>query len=190
MVDLVLLEYSSLCITTFVRKISYFVCLFPVVKYSTIIMQSIFSKIITKKTPCSSPLRAKYGMSFVRSLFDICSAAVIAVLYVILWYIRSRYKGTWLYVLMISAGHYCEEAYVTPVECAAGTYMPYGVVPSTALTGSPTQVGPGQYRPGFHFDGLVQERRNSIANALELRLSCINPSIYYPSFRRLSARKM
>ena len=26
-------------------------------------------------------------------------------------------------------------------------------------------------------DGLVQERRNSIANTLELRLSCINPSI-------------
>ena len=25
-------------------------------------------------------------------------------------------------------------------------------------------------------DGLMQERRNSIANALELRLSCINPS--------------
>ena len=33
-----------------------------------------------------------------------------------------------------------------------------------------------------HFNGLVQERRNSIANALELRLSCTNPSIYvrYP----------
>ena len=27
-------------------------------------------------------------------------------------------------------------------------------------------------------DGLMQERRNSIANALELRLSCTNPSIY------------
>ena len=27
-------------------------------------------------------------------------------------------------------------------------------------------------------DGLVQERRNSIANALELRLSCNNPSIW------------
>ena len=26
-----------------------------------------------------------------------------------------------------------------------------------------------------HTDGLMQERRNSIANALELRLSCINP---------------
>ena len=26
--------------------------------------------------------------------------------------------------------------------------------------------------------GLVQERRNSIANALESRLSCTNPSIY------------
>ena len=28
-----------------------------------------------------------------------------------------------------------------------------------------------------HIDGLIQERRNSIANALELRLSCTNPSI-------------
>ena len=27
----------------------------------------------------------------------------------------------------------------------------------------------------LHIDGLVQERRNSIANALELRLSCTNP---------------
>ena len=31
-----------------------------------------------------------------------------------------------------------------------------------------------------HFDGSVQERRNSIANALELHLSCTNPSIYEP----------
>ena len=29
-----------------------------------------------------------------------------------------------------------------------------------------------------YIDGLVQERRNSIANALELRLSCTNSSIY------------
>ena len=28
-----------------------------------------------------------------------------------------------------------------------------------------------------YINGLVQERRNSIANALELRLSCTNPSI-------------
>ena len=40
-----------------------------------------------------------------------------------------------------------------------------------------------------YIDVLVQERRNSIANALELRLSCTNPSIYrydtcpqFPSF--------
>ena len=30
----------------------------------------------------------------------------------------------------------------------------------------------------MYIDGLVQERRNSIANALELLLSCINPSKY------------
>ena len=29
----------------------------------------------------------------------------------------------------------------------------------------------------IHVGGLVQERRNSIANALELRLSCTNPSM-------------
>ena len=29
----------------------------------------------------------------------------------------------------------------------------------------------------YHIDGSVQEIRNSIANALELRLSCTNPSI-------------
>ena len=33
-------------------------------------------------------------------------------------------------------------------------------------------------RNAVYFDGLVQERRNSITNALELRLSCTNPSIY------------
>ena len=30
-----------------------------------------------------------------------------------------------------------------------------------------------------HIDGLMQERRNSIANALELGFSCTNPSIYF-----------
>ena len=30
----------------------------------------------------------------------------------------------------------------------------------------------------WYIDGLVQEGRNSIANAPELRLSCTNPSIY------------
>ena len=30
-----------------------------------------------------------------------------------------------------------------------------------------------------HIDGLVQERRNSSALAMELRLSCINPSIWF-----------
>ena len=29
----------------------------------------------------------------------------------------------------------------------------------------------------FHIDGLVQERRNSSAIAMELRLSCTNPSL-------------
>ena len=34
----------------------------------------------------------------------------------------------------------------------------------------------------FHIDGLAQERRSSSALAKELRLSCINPSIYQLPF--------
>ena len=34
-----------------------------------------------------------------------------------------------------------------------------------------------------HVDGLVQERRNFIANALELRLSCSNPSMWFPLYK-------
>ena len=36
-------------------------------------------------------------------------------------------------------------------------------------------------------DGLMQERRNSIANALELRLSCINPSTISYNFNQVTA---
>ena len=44
------------------------------------------------------------------------------------------------------------------------------------------QINPACYRLKLfqqrkYIDGLVQERRNSIANALELRLSCTNPLI-------------
>ena len=34
------------------------------------------------------------------------------------------------------------------------------------------------FRRILHIDGLMHERRNSIAKTLELRLSCINPSIF------------
>ena len=35
----------------------------------------------------------------------------------------------------------------------------------------------GLHTVGVHIGGLVQDRRNSSALAMELRLSCINPSI-------------
>ena len=43
---------------------------------------------------------------------------------------------------------------------------------------------PVMQKKHFHIDGLVQERRNSIVNALELRLPCTNPSIsrHHPPF--------
>ena len=38
-------------------------------------------------------------------------------------------------------------------------------------------MGYTKYKCSYNFEGLVQERLNYIANALELRLSCSNPSI-------------
>ena len=38
----------------------------------------------------------------------------------------------------------------------------------------------------YHFDGLMQERRNSSALAMELRLSCTKPSIWASSFTKPS----
>ena len=70
-------------------------------------------------------------------------------------------------------------------------------VHSTALSGQQQRKHKSQpYWPfvsGMHwwpvyFDGLVQERCNSIANALELRLSCTNPSIFphkVPAMRKV-----
>ena len=37
-----------------------------------------------------------------------------------------------------------------------------------------------------HVDGLVQERRNSSALAMELRLSCTSPSIWYLELHYIS----
>ena len=42
----------------------------------------------------------------------------------------------------------------------------------------------------IYIDGLVQERRHSIANALELRLSCTNPLIWTRDRRHSSGTFM
>ena len=47
-----------------------------------------------------------------------------------------------------------------------------------------------EHRDSPHIDGLVQERRNSIANTLELRLSCTNPSICGPGHRASNAESV
>ena len=45
----------------------------------------------------------------------------------------------------------------------------------------------GDYLPSTqHIHGLVQEKRNSIANALELCLSCTDPSTLWPGKKWLT----
>ena len=49
---------------------------------------------------------------------------------------------------------------------------------SNAISASLTWSWSHKILSTWYIDGLMQERRNYIANALELRFSCINPSIY------------
>ena len=51
-----------------------------------------------RKVPHSSPVRAKYGVSFVGSAPDWYSASVPAMMYAICWYIGPRYNATRLYM--------------------------------------------------------------------------------------------
>ena len=76
----------------------------------------------------NSPVRARYVVSFVSSVSDLCSATVIAVLYVISWYIRPRYNDTRLYyyftyrlpfyswVSFCRTNHFISKAYFTVCE--------------------------------------------------------------------------
>ena len=56
-----------------------------------------FIKKYSQKTPHSSPVRARYGASFVDSASDWYSASVPAMIYAISCYIWPRYNGTRLY---------------------------------------------------------------------------------------------
>ena len=40
-----------------------------------------------------------------------------------------------------TTGHYCEEGYIDPFPCPRGTYMPEGVTPGSAGTGTEVLVG-------------------------------------------------
>ena len=56
----------------------------------------------TVKTPNSSPVRARYGLSFVDSNSDLYLTSVTALLFAISCYIGPRYNGTQLYFRRIS----------------------------------------------------------------------------------------
>ena len=66
------------------------------IQCNVVITWSIFSQIFTKDTH-SSPVRAKYGGSFVDSASDWYSASVSAIIYTISYYFGLRYNDTRLY---------------------------------------------------------------------------------------------
>ena len=77
-----------------------------------------------------------------------------------------------------SIGH-ATKLQFTLVAIAGTTLLVLSLSQITAIHGSGTCRS--------HIDGLVQERRNSTANALELHLSCTNPSILRcPIFKQVS----
>ena len=69
------------------------------VQCSAVIMW-LFKKKYQQKTHHSSPVRAKYGVSFVDPATDWYSALISATINAISYYIGPRYNSTWLYVVL------------------------------------------------------------------------------------------
>ena len=76
------------------------------------------------------------------------------------WWHSIRYCGKFVKILLCHSGKYL------------WSFPQYGSINSAVIFYILQQE---------HVDGLVQERHNSIANALELCLSCTNPSIWHRS---------
>ena len=65
------------------------------IQCGAVITRSILSKILTKDPPNSSPIRGKYGVSFVSQNSDLVNASVIEVLQKIACNIGLCYNDTW-----------------------------------------------------------------------------------------------
>ena len=86
-------------------------------QYGAVLTPSISHK-YSRKTPNSSPVRARYGVSVMNPASDWYSASVYAIIYVISYNIWPRYNGTLLYC----------SAY-EPVSCGATLEMSTPKVP-------------------------------------------------------------
>ena len=73
------------------------------IQCGTVITRSFFFQKYSRKAPHSSPVGARYGVSFVGSAPEWYSASVPAMIYAICWYIGPRYNGTRLYSSAIRA---------------------------------------------------------------------------------------
>ena len=62
-------------------------------------------------------------------------------------------------------------------DIPAAKYMLLACTPPTNMCGFAYNIVSYYYK--LYIDGLVQERHNSSANALELRLSCTNPWVWW-----------
>ena len=69
-------------------------------------------------------------------------------------------------------------------SCCWSTIISFGWIPHSCAQNHPElrvvvmpTLSPQWWQIWYHIDGVVKERRNSIANALELGFSCTNPSI-------------
>ena len=77
------------------------------VQCGAVIMQSNFSQIFTK-TPHSSPVRARYGVTFVDPAFDWYSASVPVNIYVISYNIQPHFNDTQLYFFQEDTLHFVD----------------------------------------------------------------------------------
>ena len=105
-----------------------------------------------QKTPHSSPIGVKYGVSFVGSVSDWYTALVPAMMYTVSFYIGARYNGNILFMKCTFYGIMLWTQWNLLITCSLITQ--------------------------YQIYGLVQDCSISSALAMEILQCCTKPSIY------------
>ena len=110
---------------------------------------SRFSPKSPQQTPHNSSVRARYGVCFVSCKSDSCSAALVAVLFKMPWYIRGSHNGTLLYIMIIHAEYQKWQWHNDPFDETKSVLLMIWI---------PYRQWQTQHQ---YIDGLVQRRPNS-----------------------------
>ena len=119
-----------------------------------------------------------FPVFFMRKLHTVCALLSLVVLWCRWILLKPFLPGLWFNIKM--PPYQCRKSHCGDKIVLRSSYLHNGISFTSKMTSFILNRCPSYFSWHWddHIDGLVQERRNSSALAMELRLSCTNPSIY------------